>query len=347
MWSIPTPPGHYLDWFWGIFCFEYQHDVLGLVLLVPLFYSAITLGWKRTSVFLLILLPCVAPYIIDFSYSINTLVMSFSSLIIPPILFISLEIKLISDAKVRNAEAEKKRERAEFIRQLFIAQEDERKRLSQELHDGIAQTLLVNASMAHNILESNQENDSKAKTDLEAIKNNSLDMVAEIRCICQGLRPSILDNLGLVSAIKWLIDNFHEETGIKVELSLTGSVYDLSQDESVALFRMAQETINNIKKHASASLVNVSIEFFDSGMTMQIKDNGKGFEITENINQLALNGKLGVLGMNERAQSIGANLHITSGTGIGTEVAISIKRKIAKDSEEKAVDLIGLQAQMS
>jgi signal transduction histidine kinase len=325
--SLPTPPGHYMDWFWSIFCFEYQHDILGIVLLVPILYSTITLGWKRSAVLLLILAISVTPYVIEFSYTANALVMSFSSLILPSILLMSIQIKLISDAKVRLAEAEKKRERAEFIRQLFITQEDERKRISLELHDGVTQTLLVNASLAHNILENNNIENQSMKADLEAIKNNSLNMVAEIRCICQDLRPSVLDNLGLVSSIKWLVDNFHEETGVNVDFSLIGSAYELSQDESVALFRMIQEAFNNIKKHAEARVVNVSIGFQKAGLSIQIRDDGKGFELTNNKNQLALNGKLGILGMNERAQSIGATLQIKSAKDWGTEVTIVLQKK--------------------
>jgi len=324
--SLPTPPGHYLGWFWDIFYFEFRNKVLGILLNVPILYSTITLGWKRSFIILLILLACIAPYIIAFSFNTYTLLVSFSGLIILPTIIISSEIKLISDAKERIAEAGKKRERAEFMRQMFSMQEDERKRMSQELHDGVAQTLLVNASLAHNMLENNKIHYGTMKTDLEVIKKNSLNMVAEIRCICQDLRPSILDNLGFVSSIKWLIDNLHEETGINVEFSLKGSVYELSQDESVALFRIVQETLNNIKKHAEANIVDIHIGFLNSAVSIRIKDNGRGFELPNNINSLALSGKLGILGMHERAKSIGATLEIISNVSAGTEVRISLKR---------------------
>ena len=315
--SLPAPPGHYLGWFWNIFYFEFRNNVIGILLTVPILYSTITLGWKRSTIVALILLACIAPYIAAFSLNTYTLFASFSCLVIPPTIIITSEIKLISDAKERIAEAEKKRERAEFIRQIFFVQEDERKRISQELHDGVAQTLLVNASMAHNMLENKKSHDAM-KTDLEAIKTNSLNMVTEIRCICQDLRPNILDSLGLVSSIKWLVDKLHEETGINVKFSLKGSVYESAQDESVALFRIVQETLNNIKKHAEANLVHVSISFSESGMSIRIKDNGKGFKLTDNINRLALSGKLGIQGMNERAQSIGAILQIKSRKGLSS-----------------------------
>jgi signal transduction histidine kinase len=326
--SQPTPPGYYLNWFWSFFYFELKHEVMGVLLLVPILYSTITLGWKHSLIILLILLACITPYIFVFAFDSTVLFVSFGSLIIPPTLIIAGEIKLISDEKERMAQAEKKRERAEFLRQTFSVQEDERKRISLELHDGIAQTLLVNASLAYAMLEKKNKNIhyEMEKNDLEAIQKSSLNMVAEIRCICQDLRPSILDNLGLVDAIQWLIDNFQEETGIDVEFSLAGTVYQLSQDQSVAIFRMVQEAFNNIKKHAQANVVYFLICFSELNIALKIKDNGKGFQITENINQLAANGKLGILGMNERAQSIGANLKIQSAIGVGTEVHISIQR---------------------
>jgi two-component system sensor histidine kinase DegS len=322
--SLPTPPGHYLAWFWGIFQFEFRNNVLGILLLIPILYCALTLGWKRAAIVLIVMLACVAPYIVSYSYRTYTMLASFSCLLIPPTLIIATEIKLIADANERRARAERKRERAEVMRQLFGMLEDERKRISQELHDGVVQTLLVNATMAHNISESKAITDEHMATNLDAIKQTSLHMVAEIRCLCQDLRPNILDNLGLVSSVKWLLDTLHEETGIDVDFSLDGPVSDLTQEQSVALFRIVQETLNNVKKHAEATVVQVAISFFESGLTIRIRDNGKGFDSTRDGNRLALTGKLGILGMNERAQSIGATLEIKAGKGSGAEITVSL-----------------------
>lgn len=322
--AIPTPPGHYMGWFWDIFYFEFRNNIIGILMNIPMLYATIALGWKRSFIVVLILLACIAPYIVNFSFSVNTLLLSFSFLIIPATIVIGAEIKVILDAEARIAEDEKKKLRAELKRQMFKVQEDERKRISKELHDGVAQTLLANASLAHNIMENNKISSDNIKPDLEAVKKNSLDMVGEIRRICQDLRPSILDNLGLVSSINWLLDRLHEETGINVKFSLKGTVYELTQDESVALFRMIQEACNNVKKHAEADSLCVAIDFSEPGIFIQIKDNGKGFELKGNINRLALSGKLGIIGMNDRAQSIGAILQIKSAKGLGTEVDISI-----------------------
>jgi two-component system sensor histidine kinase DegS len=322
--SLPAPSPHYLEWFWSVFYFEFRSHVLGILMLVPILYSAFTLGWKRSTIATAVLLAAIAPYIATFSYSARTTFESFSLLVIPPALVIAVEMLLISNAKERRARAEKKRERAEVMRQMFSLQEDERRRISQDLHDSVAQTLLVNASTAYNMLEGKKQDEAALKAGLEAIKENSLGMVAEIRNICQDLRPSVLDNLGLVSAIKWLVDNFSEETGTRVELSLAGEPHDLTQDENVAVFRMVQEVLSNIRKHSGADHVSVNLEFEQAGLTIVIKDNGQGFQLVDNVQRYGLDGKLGILGMHERAQSIGALLRIDSTKGRGTKVTIRV-----------------------
>ncbi len=174
---------------------------------------------------------------------------------------------------------------------------------------------------------------------MEAIKENSLGMVAEIRNICQDLRPSVLDNLGLVSAIKWLVDNLSEETGAAIDLNINGEPHGLTQDENVAVFRMIQEVLNNIKKHSSANRVSVTMDFDAGGIMIVIKDNGQGFELADDVHRYGLSGKLGILGMHERAQSIGAVLRIDSNKGRGTKVTIRVARGDGETSRGTATQL--------
>lgn len=323
--SLPAPADHYLSWFWDVFYFEFRNHVLGILMLAPILYAAITLGWKRSSLVGVALLVAIVPYICSFSYSARTLFESFSLLVIPPALVIAIEMLIISISNERKARATRRRERAEVMRQTFSIQENERLRISQDLHDSVAQTLLVNASTAHNMLEGKKRDQETLRKALEAIKQNSLSMVTEIRCICQDLRPSVLDNLGLVSSIKWLVDDLSEQTGMDVELTISGDPQGLTQDESVAVFRMVQEAMNNIKKHSDANHVSVDITSSQTGLSIVVKDNGHGFELPENVHRYGLSGKLGILGMHERAQSIGASLRIDSAVGRGTKVAIRVE----------------------
>jgi two-component system sensor histidine kinase DegS len=325
--SVPTPPEHYLDWFWSVFSFEFRNHVVGILMLVPMLYATLTLGWRHSAVVVTALLVTVTPYVVSFSYSALTLFESLMLLIIPPALVLSVEMVLLANARERRTKAEKKRARAEVMRQMFSIQEDERRRISQELHDSVAQTLLVSASTAHNLLESGEPSSESARAALESIKENSLNMVAEIRCICQDLRPSILDNLGLVSALKWLVDDLSEQAGLDVDFALKGPLQHLTQDESVAVFRIVQEALNNVKKHAEAGKAKVAVAFDAEGMSIRIKDDGRGFRPERDPHGFAVGGKLGILGMNERAQSIGATLRIHSEPGTGTEVTIRSAKK--------------------
>lgn len=327
--SLPPSLDSPWRWFGSMFFFEYRHDVLGLVLLVPILYAAITLGSKRAVVVMVTLLACIAPYILDLAHRPLTVFTSVSFIIIPSVLVMSVEIKVMSDAQERLATEEKKRERAEIIRQVIRAQEEERQRISRELHDGVAQSLLFTGTVAHNLLDDGAITDEGVRTHLETIKKNSLDLVAEVRAICQDLRPSILDNLGVVSALKWLVGNFQEDTGLRVELALSGRADDLDPEESLGVFRVIQEALNNVKKHARASSVRVAVEFAVAGIAVTVEDDGDGFDLEDDVNRFALNGKLGLLGMIDRARAIGGRLQIDSKRGSGTRIILTVGREDA------------------
>ncbi len=313
-------------WFGGVFLFEYRNDALGLLLLVPILYAAVTLGWRRALVVMIALLACITPYILDLSHRPFSILTSVSFIIIPSVLVMSVEIKLISDANERLAIEEKKKERTEILRQIILAQEGERKRISRELHDGVAQSLLVTATVAHNLLDRGAPVDEGMRVDLETIRENSLGLVAEVRAICQDLRPSILDNLGVISAIKWLAENFQNETGVHVEVALNGRAHDLDQEESLSVFRVVQEALNNVKKHARAVSVRVTGEFSPRYLSVAVEDDGDGFNPGEDVNRFALAGRLGLLGMIDRARAIGGRVEIDSTLGVGTRVVFTVER---------------------
>jgi two-component system, NarL family, sensor histidine kinase DegS len=327
--SLPQSLNNSWAWFWDTFLFELQHDCLGLLLLFPLIYAAVMLGWRQGLIVTGVALAAIAPYVLGLSNRWLTTITSFMVIGVPPAIVAGIEIKLISDARERRRIEEKRRERAEILRQVWRGQEAERKRIAQELHDGVAQTLLVTATLAHNLLESEAAGDLALKTDLETVKDNSLALVAEVRAICGGLRPSVLDNLGLVSAIKWLADNMRQETGADVALELTGEPYELGADESLAVFRVVQEALKNVAKHAAASSVHVSLDYDHAALAVEIADNGEGFEVIDNMSRFALTGRLGLLGMSERMQAVGGLFVVDSAEGRGTTLRITVGRKAA------------------
>lgn len=200
--SIPNEPG-WLEWFWGVFYFEFSHYFVGALLNVPILYSTLTLGWKRSSLVLAVLLACVTPFVLVFSFHGAVLIVSYAVLIVPAMIIMATELELIKREKERRTLAERKEERLAFLRQIFKVQENERKRIAQELHDGVTQTILVNASLVRDLIKNHSEKPAAAvDKDLRMVENNSLHIAEDIRRICRDLRPSILDNLGLVPAIR-------------------------------------------------------------------------------------------------------------------------------------------------
>jgi signal transduction histidine kinase len=325
--SLPTYHGRWLNVFWYFFQFEFRFHLIGILLNIPIIYSMITIGLKKSTIIVIILLICITPYVLTFSFRISTLLVSYAMLLVPAFIIAIVKLELLSRAKEKRLWAEKEENRITISRLRLKVQEDERRRLAEELHDGAVQTSLFLASTVNDIIVTYKGKiPAPVEKDLASVKNHSLQITNELRLVCRELMPGILDNLGLIAAIKWLIENLREESSIATNLSVEGSIYDLSQNEKVALFRMVQESLNNIRRHSNATAVAISVHCTGFSILIVINDNGKGFNIPGNFSSLAYNGKLGLIGMYERAQSIGANLEINSQMGIGTTVRILLKK---------------------
>src|SRR4030042_1196594 len=206
------------------------------------------------------------------------------------------------------------------IHKTLMAQEEERKRIARALHDDIAQSILL-LSRRLDILIT--KSDSKVPEDylleLEHIENMANNAYKSLQRYARDLRPSILDQMGLVAALNWLTEELGKELGIKISVK-SDALPQLPSEVELAMFRIAQETLNNIRKHAQASAVNITVQLTSNNLKMSITDNGKGFSTSRLTGDLAKEGKLGVLGMEERARLIGGTLQIKSAPGRGTTV---------------------------
>ena len=323
---------HWLEWFGPLFYFEFRNGCVGILLLVPILYAVLTLGWKRSSVVLLVLVASIANHIIHWTFHPASAFTSFAFLAVPGLAGIGTELVILARQKEKRALAEKEEQRLALIKQIFRAQEDERRRIARGLHDGVTQTILGDASLARSLLDKlSNKTDEDSLRDLRAIEDNSILVADEIRRICSDLRPSALDHLGFLPSIRWLVDNFREETGIEVEFASEGDSQEVTPDMSTALFRIVQESLNNIRQHASASKLTMGLKFTDSNVSITIQDNGKGFALPEHISSLGSKGKFGLIGLHERAQSIGAKLEIKTHPGHGTEIKIAMKNGKIED----------------
>src|ERR1051325_1327665 len=208
-------------------------------------------------------------------------------------------------------------------RQLLSAQEEERKKISRELHDVIAQTLTtINVQLAglkkEAALNTTGLEQSIART--QQLVEHSVDIVHRF---ARELRPTVLDDLGLIPALHTFMKTFKEETGIRVSLSAFAELEQVNGDKRTMLYRVAQEALTTVARHARASQAEVRIQKLDGLISMKIKDNGKGFQ-EENVLRAKRGRRLGLLGMRERLEMVGGIFTITSVPGKGTTVLAQV-----------------------
>jgi two-component system sensor histidine kinase DegS len=215
-----------------------------------------------------------------------------------------------------------------YVSQVLKAQEGERLRIARELHDDTAQALTGlsrRLDMLVDTVVSKQDGvPPEIPHRLEELRDQSDRILEGVRRFSRDLRPPILDDLGLLPALKWLATALEEQHGAAVRITVLGDQHRLPDETELALFRIAQEALNNVRKHSEASAVELTMDFTDSGLRMTIADNGKGFELPHSTGHLALSGKLGLIGMQERARLLGGTMTIRSEPSEGTCVEVRV-----------------------
>ena len=208
-------------------------------------------------------------------------------------------------------------------RQLLSAQEEERKMISRELHDQIAQTLTgINVRLASLKTESTLNNKGLQKkiSSTQRLVEKSVDIVHRF---ARELRPTVLDDLGLIPALHSFMKSFAARTGVRTSLTAFAAVEQLATAKRTVLFRVAQEALTNVARHAHASRVEVSIQKLSDCICMRIKDDGKSFQVQRVL--LAQGSKhLGLLGMRERLEMVGGRFDVESVAGTGTTIQAQI-----------------------
>jgi len=211
-----------------------------------------------------------------------------------------------------------------YIKQVTKAQEDERLRISRELHDDTAQALATLSRGLDSLSTGEKELTKPVIKRLEKLHEMADSALDGVRRFSQDLRPPILDDLGLVPALEWLITDLEKGYDMATKVDITGSRRRLSPEIELTVFRIAQEVLSNIRRHSQASSVEMSLDFGADALTLIINDNGEGFNIPDRTSDLALSGKLGIIGMRERARLIGGTLIVQSEKGTGTTVTLRI-----------------------
>ncbi len=210
-----------------------------------------------------------------------------------------------------------------YVRQVTRAQEDERKRIARELHDDVSTHLLLLIQRLDAITSGTQPKLSGLlKERLEGLRTQAIETLEGLRRCAQNLRPRILDDLGLLPALEWMAEDLVKNHGIDTWVEVEGTEQSLPEEVQLVLFRIAQEALSNIRKHSEASKAWIAMEFGDDKVVLIVRDNGKGFTMSERIGDLASSGKLGLAGMRERAQLIGGTLTLQSEPDKGTTVIV-------------------------
>jgi signal transduction histidine kinase len=207
--------------------------------------------------------------------------------------------------------------RGELLERLISAQEEERRRLARELHDEVGQaisSIMLDLAMAIDQLPSDA---TAARDRLSQSRALAAQTLSELRKVIYDLRPEVLDQLGLIPALRSYAKSHLEARGIKVQLKFRGLRGRLPPRSETTVFRVIQEAITNVVRHAGATAVTVEITVKDSLLVASVEDNGRGFDVEE---ALALPESWGLRGIRERATAIGGKLSIESKPGLGTMV---------------------------
>jgi signal transduction histidine kinase len=211
--------------------------------------------------------------------------------------------------------------KTQFTQQLITSQEAERKRIAAELHDGLGQSLLVIKNRT--IIGKRMANsDEKVTTQLEEISKATGQALEEVRSIAYNLRPYHLERLGLRESIEAMLEKIRE--AMELEINARVALFDevFSKDDEVLFYRVIQECLNNIIKHANATAVEISIVQTETEVTARIQDNGSGFVVAPERQS----GGFGLIGLAERIRMLGGTHSISSEAGKGTIVIVKIPR---------------------
>lgn len=230
---------------------------------------------------------------------------------------------------MENSRLYKEKERASenqsfYLQQITRAHEDERQRISRDLHDSTAQTLIGTLRRLEKFCEEDKQLSPERLELLWGFHGQLKEALTEIRQLSRDLRPSILDHLGLLPAVEWLIEQLRDEDHVRARLRIIGDVKRFSPEIEVALFRIVQESLRNISKHANATNAEVVIDFRDNETMVTISDDGNGFVLPASTGELSRIGKLGVDGMQTRARLADGAFTIQSYPGSGTTICVTV-----------------------
>lgn len=230
----------------------------------------------------------------------------------------------ISQAEARDIEEEKKKESEQpLVVRIIEAQERERRRLSQQMHDGPAQSLtnlILQAEICERLFETDPE---KAREELAELKNSVTGTFQKVKGFILNLRPMMLDDLGLIPTLRRYVESFSENSGVSTNLTVSGKERRLASHKEVTIFRIVQDLLNNAHEHSQAGSARINLDIEDERVRVSFEDDGEGFEVTEALNSPDAE-RLGLATMRERLEMLDGQIHFDSELGRGTKVEFEL-----------------------
>ncbi len=243
---------------------------------------------------------------------------------------------LLGDLANAGNKIEELQQKQELGMRVIKAQEEERKRVAREIHDGPAQSManvVLRVEICEKLLHKQPEKVAEELAELKQLVKKSL---YDVRKIIFDLRPMVLDDLGLVPALKRYISEFQQDCYFNINFQSMGnsSQERLGSALEIATFRMLQEALNNAHKHSGASNVNIFVEKTDKQLNLRIEDDGCGFELDEALKSSS-GDNYGLIGIRERAELLEGEMKINTAPGEGTDIFIKIPLEKKEDREEQ------------
>jgi signal transduction histidine kinase len=214
----------------------------------------------------------------------------------------------------------------QYVAAITSTQEEERKRIARDLHDDTVQSLIAVGQRIELAWETLSEDPELAMEQLRDLRKMVTSTVDGLRQFSRDLRPTTLEDLGLVAGLQYLVNEASQKDTVHISLTVQGTIEDLPADMEVAIYRIVQEALTNIRKHARASQADVHAQFSPNQVVITIQDNGQGFDVPDDTTELIKVGNLGLMGLKERAQLLGGQVTISSQPNQGTTITVVLPR---------------------
>lgn len=309
------------DWLCSLATIEFKYHAVGSLFIVPILYGGIVFWWHGAlfvfTLSLLGLLPVLLKLWILPENFFSNIVVFVTPMVVIAVTALELQLR----ANQKKAFLVREKERRLFLNKIIDVQESERQRIAHELHDDSLQMLIAIANRLDNLSYGDSDNLEK-----EVIwsKQALLQVADGLRNMSRDLKPSVIDKFGLIPALSMLVSESNQETNIYTTLTVTGDKRQLPPKVEINIYRIVQEALNNIKRHAMANKTVCNLEFRSNQLVITIQDNGIGFDTERSRNVLAMRNHLGLIDMEERANISGGSLSIQSEPGCGTILTIKI-----------------------